>query len=114
MFIPNSPESAHKYDVFIFHGDSDFRLAQQILLTIEANELSCAVGSYKSDAIAEAVKSARRVVVLLSRDLLKTEWYTLSLFLLVSVSFSLSLFLSLSVSLSLSLSLCMPSLVVAL
>ena len=97
MFIPNSPEAAHKYDVFIFHGDSDLRLAQQILLTIEANELSGAVGSYKSDAIAEAVKSARRVVVLLSRDLLKTERYTLFLFLLVSVSLCLFLSLPLSV-----------------
>ena len=99
--MPNSPEAAHKYDVFIFHGDSDFSLAQQILLTIEANELSCVFGerdfmpsSFKSDAIAEAVRSARRVVVLLSRDLLKTKWYTLSLFLLVSVSLFLHAFFS--------------------
>ena len=74
-------QEAHKYDVFISHGDSDLKRALEILHILEKHQLSCFFGerdimpgTIRSDAIADAVRSSRRVVLLLSRDFLETGW----------------------------------------
>ena len=67
--------------MFVSHGDSDLELAKEIVAQIETHELSCLIddrdflpGTFKSDEIAEAVQSSRRVVLLLSRKSLQTGW----------------------------------------
>ena len=67
--------------MFVSHGESDLELAQEIVKQIETHELSCLLGdrdflpgTIKSEVIAEAVQSSRRVVLLLSHKSLQTGW----------------------------------------